>query len=89
MPMVRGPLSPTLPIFLTSLCSGRLGGMVIGLAPVLNFGSPELKAKVHCPSRFLNFFQVHIFLDRSGSIFGQEVHVLPFRRRTQVAMYWG
>jgi hypothetical protein len=60
MPMVRGPLSPTL-FFLTSLCSGLLGGMVIGLAPVLNFGSPELKAKVHCASRFLNFFQVLIF----------------------------
>ena len=61
--------------FLTSLCLGLQGGMVIGLSPILNFGSPELKAKVHCASRFLDFFLVLIFLDRSGSVFGQEVHL--------------
>ena len=56
MLMVRVPhslsWSQTLPLFLTSPCIGLLGGKVIGLPPVLNFGSPELKAKVPCESRF-------------------------------------
>ena len=46
MPMV--PIDSLLlpPLSLTSLFSGLLGGKVIGLPPVLNFGSPEIKAKV-------------------------------------------
>ena len=78
MLMVRVPLSPSwsqpLPSFLTSPCLGLLGGKVIGLPPVLNFGSPELKAKVPYMSRFL-LFQVLISLGRSGSAFGEEVHL--------------
>jgi hypothetical protein len=35
---------------LTSPHLGLLGGKVIGLPPVLNFGNPELKAKVPCAS---------------------------------------
>jgi hypothetical protein len=43
------PINPFLisPFSLTGLgFSGLLGGKVIGLPPVLNFGSPEMKAKV-------------------------------------------
>ena len=47
MPMARKLVSSTLPLFADwSAYSALLGGKVIGLPPILNFGNPELKAKV-------------------------------------------
>ena len=42
--MVRLCFCRQAPVFLTSV--GLLGGKVIGLPPVLNFGSEELKARI-------------------------------------------
>lgn len=53
--------------------SGLLGGKVIGLPPVLNFSSPEIKAKVtqvpNPPSLLLTF------LGRTRGVRGQEVYL--------------
>jgi alkylation response protein AidB-like acyl-CoA dehydrogenase len=46
MEMVRSFLLILSPLTDHSLCTGLLAGMVIGLPPVLNFGSEELKARV-------------------------------------------
>jgi hypothetical protein len=52
--------------------SGLLGGKVIGLPPVLNFSSPEIKAKViQSPNRSLSL----TFLGRTGGVRGQEVYL--------------
>ena len=91
MPMVRGSLFPSwsqaLPFFLTSPCLGLFGGGVIGLPPVLNFGSPELKAKVSYVS-LSSFLSTHVFRSFRKCFQLRSSSVLPFRRRTQEAMYW-
>ena len=74
-------------IFLTSPCLGLFGGGVIGLPPVLNFGSPELKAKVSYVS-LSSSLSTHVFRSFRKCFQLRSSSVLPFRRRTQEAMYW-
>lgn len=92
MLMVRGPphpsWTPALP-FLISPRLGLLGGKVIGLPPVLNFGSPELKAKVLFASRFYSIPGTHVFRSFRKCFRLRSSSVLPFLRRTQEVMYWG
>ena len=52
--------------------SALLGGKVIGLPPVINFGSPEMKAKV---TQVPNPSLLLTFLGYTGSIRGQEVYL--------------
>lgn len=79
--------SQALHLFLTSSL-GLLGGGVIGLPPVLNFGSPELKAKVSYVFLFSSFLDTHVFRSFQMCFQLRSSSVLPFRRRTQEVMYW-
>jgi hypothetical protein len=67
--------SPATFLRLTSLPLGLLGGSVIGLPPVLNFGSPEIKAKVALVFVTNLRSLSTMSLGRPGNFRGQEVHL--------------